>query len=364
MTFSPALRRNLFKIVAFSTLWGLGGVIFTLVERGVIGSMKVYPSTGVAYEFISNIISIPIATFVGGFILMGIDILVINKRVQDKSFFAILLIKGFSFLIITLTITMLAGVFATSTTLGQYPFHPEVIAGVSEFFGDFAFWSIIIYAGFLNIIYLFMIEVSNSLGTSVFWNFFSGKYHKPKVEQRVFMFLDLKDSTRIAEQLGHQTYYEFLNQFFEDVSRVVLETWGEIYQYVGDEVVIHWPWQKGEESIHCFFRIKQKIELEHTNYQEHFGVIPEFRVGIHGGLVSIGEIGTLKKDILYIGDVLNATSRIQEIGKKQGKEILVSEDTLKPMMKRITERYTLDDIGHCELRGRTTPIRLFNLTAK
>ncbi|MEM9673940.1 MAG: adenylate/guanylate cyclase domain-containing protein, partial [Bacteroidota bacterium] len=212
--------------------------------------------------------------------------------------------------------------------------------------------------------YVFMIEVSDSLGTSVFWNFFSGKYHKPKVEQRVFMFLDLKGSTHLAEQLGHQTYYEFLNRFFGDVSSAVLETWGEIYQYVGDEVVIHWPWNKAEFSIACFFKIKHKIELEQTTYIEHFGVTPEFRVGIHGGLVSIGEIGTLKKDILYIGDVLNTTSRIQEISKKMGKEMLVSEDTLKPMMKKITQQYNLEDIGYCELRGRTQPIRLFNLTAK
>ncbi|MGD1891298.1 MAG: adenylate/guanylate cyclase domain-containing protein [Cyclobacteriaceae bacterium] len=318
MTVSPAHRRNLLKIVTFSTLWGLGGIIFTLVERGVIGGMKAYPSTGVAYEFMNNLISIPIATFVGGFILIGIDILVINKRVQDKSFTSILLIKGISFLIIILTTTTFAGVFATSATLGRYPFHPDVIAGVSEFFDNFAFWSIIIYAGFLNVLFLFMIEVSDNLGTSVFWNFFSGKYHKPKVEQRVFMFLDLKGSTYLAEKLGHQTYYEFLNRFFEDVSSAVLSTWGEIYQYVCDAVVIHWPWDKAESSIVCFFKIKQKIDSERTAYTEHFGITPEFRVGIHGGLVSIGEIGALKKDILYIGDVLNATSRIQEICKKQG----------------------------------------------
>jgi adenylate cyclase len=361
--FNPAIRRNIIKIVTFSTLWGLGGVIFTLVERGVIGSMKVYPSTGVAYEFVSNIISIPIATFVGGFILMGIDILVINNRVQDKPFVAILLIKGLSFLIITLATTLLAGVFATSATLGKHPFHPDVIAGISEFFGNFAFWSIIIYAGFLNIIYLFIIEVSDSLGLSVFWNFFSGKYHQPKVEQRVFMFLDLKGSTQLAEKLEHRTYHEFLNRFFGDVSGAVLNSWGEIYQYVGDEVVIHWPWQKGEESIRCFFRIKQKIEFERENYLKHFGVAPEFRVGIHGGVVSIGEIGSLKKDILYIGDVLNTTSRIQEICKKQGKEILVSEDTIKPILISIKKYYTLDDIGYCEIRGRTKPIRLYHLSA-
>lgn len=178
------------------------------------------------------------------------------------------------------------------------------------------------------------------------------------------MFLDLKDSTRLAERLSHSSYYEFLNRFFGDVSEAVLSSWGEIYQYVGDEVVIHWPWQKAEASIECFFKIKQRIELQRSAYTEHFGVTPAFRVGIHGGLVSIGETGTLKKDILYIGDVLNATSRIQEIGKKQGKEILVSENTLKPIMRSIEQQYTLADMGYFEIRGRTQPIRLFNLTAK
>jgi adenylate cyclase len=255
----------------------------------------------------------------------------------------------------------LAGISATSVTLGKMPWDPDVLASVREFFMNFAFWSIIIYAGFLNVLFLFIIEVSNSFGSKLFWRFFSGKYHKPKIEKRGFMFLDLKGSTQLAEGLGHEQYYKFINQFIEDVSREVIRTWGTIYQYVGDEIVMIWPWEKRQLSVDCYFRIKESIERNQSDYLRSYGVAPRFRVGIHGGDVLIGEIGSYKKDILYIGDVLNATSRIEQLCKEKEVDILVSEKIISISEMQHISSYEFIDMGESTLRGKSEKVRLYSI---
>jgi adenylate cyclase len=175
------------------------------------------------------------------------------------------------------------------------------------------------------------------------------------------MFLDLTSSTSIAEKLGHVRYYDFLNRFFNDISAAVLVSWGNIYQYVGDEVVVFWPADRNTESVRCFFMIKEKIESGRAYYESEFGLVPQFRAGIHGGQVSIGEIGTLKKDILFIGDVLNATSRIQGLCKEEDVDLLVSEDVLQPKFSLFEKKYKIRDTGQRDLRGKNERLRLFHL---
>ena len=357
----PATRYNLNKILIYGVLWALAGLLFTLVEKGVIGEMTTYPSTGVAYDFNNSIVVIPLVSFLGGILLILIDILVINKRVIGLSFPAKLAIKSLVFLLIIFGTTILAGAIANTFTLDAGFFSAEVWSSLSRFMSDFAFWSILIYAGFMTVLFLFIVEVSNSLGMRVFKNFFSGKYHRPKKEEKIFMFLDLKDSTGIAERLGNLSYYEFLNQFFKGISPAILNSWGTIYQYVGDEVVIHWPKNRSVESIECFFKMQAAITEKQSDFMTRYGVVPAFRAGIHTGEVSIGEIGTLKKEILYIGDVLNATSRIQGLCKELGVDLLVSEDVVKLMSGKSPNGHLFVDKGSSELRGKQERVRVFGV---
>ncbi len=76
------------------------------------------------------------------------------------------------------------------------------------------------------------------------------------------MFLDINSSTTIAEELGDQKYHELLKDFFSDITNPIIDNNGEIYQYVGDEVVVAWKYEDGIENgkcIKCFFDIKTQI---------------------------------------------------------------------------------------------------------
>lgn len=185
---------------------------------------------------------------------------------------------------------------------------------------------------------------------------------RPHTEvEKIFMFLDLKGSTSMAEQLGHVRYFSLLSDFFSDISDPIEQRGGEIYQYVGDEVVITWPIKSGLQQANClqtFFDIQTVIQQKSHEYIRKFGLIPTFKAGIHSGMVSTGWVGKMKKEIVYSGDVLNTTSRIEGLCNKLQQSILISETLLTHLSDQLQE-ITTKEVGMISLRGRKQPIKLF-----
>ena len=95
----------------------------------------------------------------------------------------------------------------------------------------------------------------------------------------------------------------------------MLEADGEIYQYAGDEVVITWPIEAGVRSancVRCFFASRAAVERNAHRYELAFGTVPRFRGGLRGGTVTAGEIGDLRQQIVFVGDILNTAARLEE----------------------------------------------------
>ena len=129
---------------------------------------------------------------------------------------------------------------------------------------------------FLN----FVIQADKSFGHSKLINFLTGKYHEPVIEDRVFLFIDLKDSTTFAERLGNVKYSMLIKDCFEDLNTLLTVHKAEIYQYVGDEVVVTWPTSKTLKQPYCvdlFFAFKNLLGKRDEYYRNKFGVIPEFK---------------------------------------------------------------------------------------
>lgn len=185
----------------------------------------------------------------------------------------------------------------------------------------------------------------------------------PTIElSRIFMFLDLRSSTQIAEKLGHVKYFSLLNDFFADISDPIVENHGEIYQYVGDEVVVSWEMEKGIEHAHClkcFFQISDKIDMLKQQYIERYGLKPKFKAGMHFGKVSQGSVGTIKKEIVYSGEVLNTASRIEELCNRYRVNLLVSKDLAD--MLPIDDSHITKEIGSINLRGKQEAITLVTI---
>jgi adenylate cyclase len=101
-----------------------------------------------------------------------------------------------------------------------------------------------------------------------------------------------------------------------------------VYQYVGDEVVLTWPWggagRRERESVHAFFAFRSLLDANRSAYESRFGAMPEFRGGIDLGPVTVIEVGDVKREIVYHGDVLNTAARLLELCKRRGDGLVVS----------------------------------------
>jgi adenylate cyclase len=209
------------------------------------------------------------------------------------------------------------------------------------------------------IVIVFFRQLDRLLGPGVLLRYLLGRYHRPRREARIFMFLDLKSSTSLAEKLGPEAYYNLVNEFFRDLAGPVLDSAGEIYEYVGDEVVVTWTEARGLRDANCirvFFDLAARIDAKRQSYIDRFGVVPEFKAGAHFGEVITAEIGDLKKGLVFNGDVLNTGSRIEGQCNALGKRFLASRELVERLV--LPPEWLVEDMGEVRVRGKTEPLRL------
>jgi len=205
-------------------------------------------------------------------------------------------------------------------------------------------------------------QIEKLIGKNMLANYLKGRYRRPKKEIRVFMFLDLKSSTTISEKLGNDSYYSFLNDAIYEMSASIIETKAEIYQYVGDEIVFTWPLEKGIRNNNClrlYEKISEQLENKKSYFQKNYGYQPKFKAAMHAGIVLAAEIGHIKKDIVYSGDVLNTTARMESLCNKYQADILISKSLLNLLDNKHEIIY--EDLGAISLKGKDEKLELIKI---
>ena len=217
---------------------------------------------------------------------------------------------------------------------------------------------------FVVIATVFFLDVSEKYGPGTLRRILQGRYHSPGREQRIFMFLDLRSSTSIAEKIGDEKYFRMLHFFFKVANEAILNCYGEIYQYVGDEIVVSWERETGLRQAHCircFYEVEKTVARHADYFNREFGVVPSFKAGVHTGWVVTGEIGQIKKDIVYSGDVLNTTARIVALCNSYGHDLLVSDAIQEPLKDTAGLEFTW--LGYPELKGKQAQTGLYAVRA-
>ena len=222
------------------------------------------------------------------------------------------------------------------------------------------FWSTIAYFTVASIVFSFIRIANNKFGPGVLFNMLIGKYNKPKEESRILMFLDLKDSTTIAEILGHIVYSNFIQDCFIDLNKVLTRHHAQIYQYVGDEAVISWVPKKGFKNNNCinlFFAFQAQLGDRKQYYAEKYNFEPQFKAGVHCGPLMIAEVGTIKKEIAFHGDVINTAARIQGRCNALNALLLVSETVLSNL--ELSSEFKSISKGEITLKGKESAVNIF-----
>lgn len=232
----------------------------------------------------------------------------------------------------------------------------------NEHFWKYWFYLFIVYNFVMILIITFINQVNKKYGPGILIPLLLGKYRNPKEEERIFMFMDLKSSTTIAETLGHLKYSSFIRDSFMDINLMLNKFNAEIYQYVGDEIVIMWSLKNGLKEHTClrfFFSCGEQFKKRSSHYLENYNTIPHFKAGLHMGKITIVEIGEIKRDLAYHGDTINTTARIQSICNEHNKSLLISKILFDNI--NTDDNYKTESLGLIHLKGKQNAVEIISV---
>jgi len=340
------------KVTAFTIGWIIALALWRILRK--FGVNAYFDILNITVSPLAIIVSILCISVIAGLIFGSVQYAYEKYFVKSVSFKGFLIRALLAHLVLMLIIYFLVYVVLNATGVSQelsfraVVSHPLVLVNL--------FYSILV-----NSVIILTIQINRLLGKGNLAKLVTGKFHAPREELRAFMFLDLKGSTTIAEQLGHLKYSKFIQDCFHDLS-VVDQFGAAIYQYVGDEVVLTWKVQKEEslrDCIEAFFSYENRLQERAQYYKEEYGVQPIFKAGLHLGPVTVVEVGNLKREIAYHGDTINVAARIQEQCKTYDRALLISDSA----NNRIEDmpKYAFENVGEFVLRGKKKSTQLISV---
>lgn len=356
------LRWGHWRKIFFMTAFWSAAIVFIITYEAVLTDFEA-TTGGDSYSFttimlISLSVGIP-----ASFILALFEIAFFSRVFRKKPFGTVLAVKTAIYIGCIFVANSLALLLVYSSELGAGMLEPIVW---KQYLKDSILSGMMllrmIYWGVCVFLALFFVQVSQKFGDGVLLSFILGKYHHPREEHRIFMFLDLKSSTTYAEKLGHIRYSQLIQDCFFDLTDVAMKYHAMIYQYVGDEVVLTWETDLGVRDGNCveaFYAYDAALRSRSDYYMKRYGMLPEFKAALNVGSVTAAEVGEVKKELAYHGDVLNTAARIQEKCNEFGCRLLVSEaicgcvDALKS--------YTTNLVGDVTLKGKLKSVRIYTV---
>jgi adenylate cyclase len=345
------------RIRLFLGILGIG--VAGITTFGVIAGIAYFPgqpllgaSFGALAAFLSGLVVLSVIA--GGEIFLPGTAL--GRALERAPFLVTLAIKSLVYSAVTvLVIGSKLGRWAAAYAVFSPAFAHEVLqsAGLPV--------AVSISVAFLLIsLPILLVQFAGLVGGSTLRDIALGRYHRSRMEERFFLFIDIVGSTPLAERLGPASVHAFLNRVFQIASDPIDDHAGNVYQYVGDEVVITWTLadgRTGARPISCFFAVQRALDLAAGDFEREFGAKPHLRAALHAGAVITGEVGGSRRAIVFHGDVMNTTSRLENATRDLGRPFLVSEDAMNRLEGK--EAFKSIDLGPLQLRGRAASMRVY-----
>ncbi len=300
-----------------------------------------------------------LAAVITGVLYGLVDLFVDKPKYQRWSFWRLLALKGtlhFFIILITLTALLIGRV-----RLGIVEF-TDLNISVTYILRNKSFQVFVVLFTLASWMMNAYQQMNQKFGRGVLIDMLLGKYHKPQEADRILMFIDLRSSVHIAEELGHIQYSSLLQDCYFDLNTQLSRYKAKIYQYVGDQVVLHWSLEDGLQDsncIRCFFAFLNRLEERQDHYQEAYGLEPYFKAGAHMGRVTVAEVGVLKRSIAFHGDTVNTTSRIHDQCNDYQQQLLVSRDLLSRLVDKSDLKYVY--VGDEILKGKHHSMELYGI---
>jgi class 3 adenylate cyclase/HAMP domain-containing protein len=173
------------------------------------------------------------------------------------------------------------------------------------------------------------------------------------------LFSDIRSFTHLSESMSPEENFNFVNKYLDTMTPVIHKHKGIIDKYIGDAIMALFS-ENTLEAVNAAVEMFQALnDFNKINIKES-GKKLQIGIGIHTGKLMLGVIGHNERmEGTVISDVVNVSSRLEDLTKKFGSNILISEDAfLKlPQDSHFTIRFT----GNIKLKGKNRRIRVYEV---
>jgi class 3 adenylate cyclase len=185
----------------------------------------------------------------------------------------------------------------------------------------------------------------------------------PDAERRqlTVLFCDLVDSTALASQLDPEEWREVVQAYQATCAEVIARFEGHIAQYLGDGLLVYFGYPRAHEddthrAVRAGLGMIEALGPLNTRLDPNNGVQLAVRVGIHTGVVVVGEIGGgAKREALALGETPNLAARLQ--GRAAPNTVLISAAT----QRLIHGYFACRALGLPTLRGIISPVDVYRV---
>src|SRR5262245_2568534 len=185
----------------------------------------------------------------------------------------------------------------------------------------------------------------------------------PDAERRqlTVMFCDLVDSTLLSSQFDPEDWREVVRAYQEAAAAVIQRFDGYVAQYLGDGLLVYFGYPQAHEddarrAVRTGLDLMEALGDLNVRLAQHYGARLAVRIGIHTGLVVVGEMGAgSRQEQLALGDTPNVAARIQGLA---GPDTVV----ISPATFRLVRGFFLyQDMGTHALKGLATPVQVYRI---
>ena len=179
--------------------------------------------------------------------------------------------------------------------------------------------------------------------------------------QLTVMFCDLMDSTALSSRLDPEDLREVVRAYQTMCEEVIQRYGGHIAQYLGDGLLVYFGYPQAHEddaqrAIRTGLGITEAISMLNTPLEQEWGVRLTVRVGMHTGLVVVGEMGSGdRREQLALGETPNIAAKLQGLAAPE--TVVISALTY-----RLTQGYFVcQDLGPHTIRPNTAPLYIYRV---
>lgn len=185
--------------------------------------------------------------------------------------------------------------------------------------------------------------------------------HEAERRQITVLFCDMVGSTALSEGLDPEDLRDVMREYRQMCDTVIHKVNGYIAQYLGDGVLAYFGYPLAHEddarrAVQAGLELVHNISALNSRLKQCNGIELAIRVGIHTGLVVVGELGDGDKRSLALGQTPNIAARLQDMAERNG--IVISHATYMLVHKQ----FEFSPLGEHNLKGRSQPITLYQVS--